>query len=121
LALVLAISLCVASIIDFGYHAYQKTNLFISYSDPLTGQSRSESYYHDPELGGSIERDTDLHLQLDAAIALLALAAVLAISVELSKLSRRRKRLVFGAEAVVVTLVVVAGILWTVSLWRHLV
>jgi uncharacterized membrane protein YadS len=52
-------------------------------------------------------------MQLDAAVALLASAAVLGINVELSELSRRRKRLVFVAEAVVLTLVVVSILLAT--------
>jgi hypothetical protein len=47
-------------------------------------------------------------MQLDAAVALLASAAVLGISVALSELSRRGKRLVFGVEAVVLTLIVVS-------------
>jgi hypothetical protein len=102
--LLLAISVCVASIIDFGYNAYQRTSFFTSYTDPLTKQPRSG--YHD-EYAGAIETDLNLHMQLDAAVALLASAAVLGISVELSKLSRRRKRLVFGAEAVVLTLMIV--------------
>jgi hypothetical protein len=109
--LLLAISVCVVSIIDFGYNAYQRANLFTSYTDPLTGQTSSD--YRDPELvgrsaWGKLESDLDLHMQLDAAVALLASAAVLGISVALSKLSRRGKRLVFGAEAVVLTPIVVA-------------
>jgi hypothetical protein len=78
------------------------------YPDPLTGQPISSDSYRDPEYADAIERDLDLHMQVDAAVALLASATVLGISVELSKLSRRRKRLVFGAEAVVLTLIVVS-------------
>ena len=103
LVLLLAISVCVVSIVDFGYHAYQKANFSTSYPDPLTRQPRS----FDREYAGFIETDLNLHMQLDVAVALLAAAAVLGISVELSKLSCRRKRLVFGAEAVVLTLMIV--------------
>ena len=89
LVLLLAISVCVVSLIDFGYNAYQRDSFLISQFDT------------------SAVEILDLHMQLDAAVALLTSAAVLGISVELSKLSRRRKRLVFGAEAVVLTLMIV--------------
>ena len=55
------------------------------------------------------------YMQLDVAVALLASAAVLGISVALSKLSRQEKRLVFGAEAVVLTLMIVISILVRIS------
>ena len=48
LVLLLAISVCVASIIDFGYNAYQRANLFT-----FTGQTSSD--YRDPELVGKLE------------------------------------------------------------------
>jgi hypothetical protein len=99
--LLLAISVCVASIVDFGYNAYQRTILFSIWSDS----------FGDPPLGGSIEKNTGLHMQLDAAVALLASAAILGLSVALSKLSRRGKRLVFGAEAVVLAVMIVISIL----------
>jgi hypothetical protein len=109
LVLFFAISVCIvsiiASIIDFGYNAYHRTDSFTAYPDPLSGQRRSDS---SSEYVGFIEMDLDLHMQLDAAVALLASAAVLGISVGLSKLSRQRKRLVFGAEAVGLYLTVVS-------------
>jgi len=93
-------------------NAYQRANLFNSYPDPVTGQIQT-SYASGHDYTGDVDRD--LHLQLDAAVALLASATVLGISVALSKLSRRGKRLVFGAEAVVLALIVVA-ILVTIQL-----
>jgi hypothetical protein len=100
--LLLAISVCVGSIIDFGHNAYQRTNLFRSDPDPFGGQTSSD-YREWGKLESVLEQD----MQLDVAVALLAAAAVLGTSVALSKLSRREKRLVFGAEAVVLTLIVV--------------
>jgi hypothetical protein len=110
LVLLLAISVCLASIIDFGYIAYQKTVFFTTATNP-----RSNS---DSEYGNTPIMDLDLHMQLDAAVALLASAVLLGTSVKLSKIPHRRKRLVLGVEGFAVTLMVVASLLWNLTLWE---
>ena len=116
LLLLLAILVCVASIIDFANTAYQRTNYFVfsSYPDPLTGQSRTDPEGN-PGYRGYIELFLAPRMQLDAAVALLASAVVLGTSIKLAKIHHRRKRLLLGTEAVVLTVLVVAGlqyILW---------
>jgi hypothetical protein len=112
LLLLLVISVCVASIIDFGYRAYQKA--YSSDVSPI-----SDFIGRSTRLGaGSFEYGyDDVYMAADAIIALLALPVVLGTSVKLSKIPRRRKRLVLGTEAVVVTLLVVAALQWT--LWER--
>jgi hypothetical protein len=110
--LLLAIALCVASIIDFVGNAAQRPRPSSSYADPLTGQPRSE-HRESPNFIDPAEDEPELHMQRDAAVALLALAVILGASVKLAKISHRRKRLLLGTEAIVVTLLVVAGLPWT--------
>jgi len=112
IARLLAVLVCIAAIGDFGFNASQK-NRDSSFNEPISGIT-----LHGQDEGSYVGRDiskADLHLRFDAAVVVLAAAAMLVISVSLSKVSRRTKRLVLVATVVVVTLFVVCSFL----LWMH--
>jgi len=102
IARLLAVVLFVAAIVDFGYNASQRPTSR-SYSDPITGERRWDAgEYRYPKrhpFEVTAADDALLHMQGDAAVTLLALAVVLGTSVKLSKIPRRKKRIVFGVEA----------------------
>ena len=105
LVLLLAILVFAVSLIDFVYSAAQRGRTYTVYTDPFTKASMKVS--EDP----LFEReylDPEMQMQLDAAIALLALATILGVLLKRSKLSHRRKRLLFGTGAVVLTPAVVS-------------
>jgi hypothetical protein len=97
--------------IAFAYCAYQKADSSgVSPISDFIGRPTR------PAPGSGEYGYHDVYMAADATIALLALAVVSGISIQLSKLPRRTKRLVFGAEAAVLTLIIVFGTLWYVSL-----
>ena len=105
LVLAVAISVCLASIVDFGYNAYQQTNFPIaSDSDLLAEPTIFDVYLEGP-------------MQLDAIAALVAAVAILGMSVKLAKIPHRRKRLLLGIEAAMLALLVVTALQWT--LWER--
>ena len=103
IARLLAVLVCIAAIVDFGFNAFLWREHDYSYRDPITGRrttaDASRSSLYDVSHGDF----SDAHLAFDAGITMLASIAALIASLSLSKVSRRTKRLVLGVAVVVVT------------------
>jgi len=114
----LAVLVCIAAVVHFGYNAFLRADHSYSYPDPITGEQKTTSA---DELSPYLvpRSNDDIRLAFDAGIAMLAATAVLVTSLNLFKSSRRTKRLVLGIAAVLVTPFVVCSFLLVLSLWMH--
>ncbi len=104
IALALGIVICVAAISSFVYNAVDKSNCLEESYNPATGVSSYSASSGDCAV--ETIRDEQF-MRIDAGIAALGIAMVIAGAVWLSRASRRARRLLLMGEAAVVVVAAV--------------
>lgn len=111
---ILAILLCMVAIADFAYMAYQTSDCFTDNADPITAEAAPRVAVDSGDCRAEITR-RDSHMRFDGLGVLLTVALLLGSGVALSHLRHGTKKLVLGAEAAVVVLIVAYSLLWIYS------
>lgn len=113
-AQMLAITLCLAGMVDFAYSALQSSSCFVNTTGSL-GEDPQPRAAVDSDECRAVINSRDLHFRGDALAVLLGVAVFAGATVIRSNAHRRTKRMVIGIEVAVLVIVLAYSILFSLA------